>query len=141
MSRFCLRFLAAATAILSAACPTHADVSAGETLTIKPSEAACILTWTGPRGSAELSVGISSPCAFNRDQDGMIRLVGTARGRVALVESSLPDPDRAGSCITHVRGVLVAADGAVSLSPHISMVAACLPFRWDEKMFIGLFEQ
>lgn len=97
----------------------------------------CVLTWAGENGREELAVGIPFPCAFHREPGGAVRYHLMGSRRLALIEHSTPDPAR-GGCLTTIRGV--AFDGeAVALSPGLEKVAACPPFRWDEKMFIGLF--
>ncbi|WP_332681031.1 hypothetical protein [Bosea sp. (in: a-proteobacteria)] len=135
MTRF--RFLSAALALAAAPVASATEIGPGGA-TIAPDAGRCLLTWVEAAGRREVDVGLPSPCTLHKDASGKVRLHKRGRDLIALVEHSVPDPARGARCITQVRGVLF-EKGAATLSPAISRVAACPPFRWDEKMFTGLF--
>ena len=85
------------------------------------------------------ALGIPWPCNFHRQEDGTIRSVSSDGSSIVLVESSRPDPDYSGDCITRIRAVRI-ENGAVEISTGTSSVATCPPFDWEQKMFLGLFE-
>lgn len=79
------------------------------------------------------------PCQFHRESDGRLR-VKVIRGiPVALLERSRPAPSRdfPGDCLTSFQAIHL-LQGQLELS-LASEAATCLPSRWDEKIFIGLF--
>ncbi|QDH68711.1 hypothetical protein [Marilutibacter alkalisoli] len=79
------------------------------------------------------------PCRFHLDRHGALRIQPVGNSHVLLVESSeaMPPPHR--DCRTVVQAVGSDSHG-LKASPVVSRVAACPPFEWDAKMFIGLFE-
>jgi hypothetical protein len=79
------------------------------------------------------------PCQFHRDSSGKLRTKQVGERQVILVENSeqLPPPNK--DCRTEIQAIRSAEQG-LEASPAVSRVAACPPFQWDEKVFIGLFE-
>ena len=139
MSRFSRQCgaLAAGLVWLSASQAVASEVDRGK-IDIASDSARCVIAWSGKGRAEDLVVDIPAPCALHKDLEGSIRFFDKGGRRIALIESSAPDPARGDSCITHVRGVIFDENGA-ELSEGISKLAACPPFQWDQKMFTGLF--
>jgi hypothetical protein len=107
-------------------------------LELSTPEGRCVLLTSDSDAPIELE--LPAPCAFHRTQDGALRTMAARGKTIALVESSAPNPELgAGSCKTQVRGIVLDS-GAISRSPHKSLVAACPPVAWDDAMFFGLFD-
>lgn len=87
----------------------------------------------------DLDLQLEWPCRFHLDRHGVLRTRQVGSSHVLLVESSeaMPPPDR--DCRTTLQAVRSGSHG-LEASPVVSRVAACPPFEWDTKMFIGLFE-
>ena len=79
------------------------------------------------------------PCQFHRDATGKLRTKEVGERQVLLVENSeqLPSPSK--DCRTEIQAIRSTEQG-LEASTAVSRVAACPPFQWDEKVFIGLFE-
>jgi hypothetical protein len=59
--------------------------------------------------------------------------------QVLLVQQSTTIPDSRGDCDTRVQALIVSSE-SVATSTAVARVAMCLPFQWDDAMFIGLTE-
>ncbi|UZZ13293.1 hypothetical protein NDO41_12745 [Ectopseudomonas mendocina] len=79
------------------------------------------------------------PCQFHRDPQGKLRTQQVGSTQVLLVESSEPDEPPSRDCDTTLQAIRTTEQG-LEASTVVSRVAACPPFQWDEKVFIGLFE-
>lgn len=79
------------------------------------------------------------PCQFHRDASGKLRTQQVGARQVMLVESSEQMPPPSQDCRTEIQAIRSTEQG-LEASPAVSRVAACPPFQWDEKVFIGLFE-
>lgn len=110
-----------------------------ETVEVRSGVNECIVVWTGASGRQEINTGIPAPCAIHKTLKGELRVYRDGNRSVVLIETSVPDPSRGEkSCITQIRGLAYDAQSA-TLSKHISRVASCPPFQWDQKMFTALF--
>ncbi|MFC5699302.1 hypothetical protein ACFPU0_27685 [Pseudomonas sp. GCM10022186] len=89
-------------------------------------------------GQANLDLQLKWPCQFHLDQEGGLRTRQVGDNRVLLVESSEKVPDSQ-DCRTEIQAIRAHGNG-LEASRAVSRVAACPPFQWDEKVFIGLFE-
>ncbi len=89
-------------------------------------------------GQDSLDLQLKWPCQFHLDRDGGLRTRQVGENRVLLVESSEKVPDSQ-DCRTEIQAVRTLGNG-LEPSTAVSRVAACPPFQWDEKVFIGLFE-
>lgn len=115
--------------------PTVQNATVGN---FKLSLASCRLTYEGAGKTGKIDFDFPTPCQFNRDRKGNIRVVSTGKTLTLLVESSRPaDPSSSLSsrdCVTLIRGVVV-TPREIRLSVQTQKVAQCLPAEWDEKMF------
>jgi hypothetical protein len=89
--------------------------------------------------NGNLSLLLKWPCRFHLDTQGAVRVQQVGSSHVLLVENSeaMDPPSR--DCRTTLQAVRI-SDHGLEASPVVSQVAACPPFEWDEKVFIGLFE-
>lgn len=78
------------------------------------------------------------PCNIYSDTNGIPVLLETPKGKVALIESSRPVTGTK-DCDTRIAAIRV-QNGRVTLSDFTDRVAACPPFRWDDKLYTGLFD-
>jgi hypothetical protein len=87
----------------------------------------------------DIDLRLKWPCQFHRDAGGELRTKQVGARQVMLVESSerLPPPSK--DCRTEIQAIRGTELG-LEASPAVSRVAACPPFQWDEKIFIGLFD-
>ena len=103
-------------------------------------EGGCHLLYSSPLSKGKLTLRVIPPCDFHRFPDGRVRIMPTKKGDVMLVESSRPHPNRPKDCYTQVQAVRITKE-QIKVSSAISEVAMCLPFQWDDVMFLGLFEK
>jgi hypothetical protein len=99
----------------------------------------CKLAYIGPSIEGSIELQLSTPCDFHRTVDGKPRVMSLGQMDIILIESSRPNPEWPSDCKTRIQGVRMIGQ-RVSVSQSVARVAACPPFQWDEKMFIGLFE-
>ncbi|MCY1287968.1 hypothetical protein D9M70_369850 [compost metagenome] len=104
-------------------------------LALKDQDGRCVLE---EPGQASLALQLKWPCRFHLDAEGGLRTRQVGETRVLLVESSERMPDSQ-DCRTEIQAVRTLGNG-LQPSTAVSRVAACPPFQWDEKVFIGLFE-
>lgn len=90
-------------------------------------------------GDRTVNLEIPWPCDFHRGPDNEIRIKAFNNESVFLIEYSRPHPELPNDCETRLQAVKV-ANNVLRASEHTELVAACPPFQWDEKMFMGLFE-
>ena len=90
-------------------------------------------------GDGELDLLLDWPCRFHLDTHGALRTRQVGDSHVLLVESSEALPASSRNCRTTLQAVRSGRHG-LEASPAVSRVATCPPFEWDEKVFIGLFE-
>jgi len=86
-----------------------------------------------------IDLSLKWPCQFHRDANGTLRTKQVGTRQVILVESSEPMPSPSRDCRTEIQAIRSTGKG-LEASSAVSRVAACPPFQWDEKVFIGLFE-
>jgi hypothetical protein len=103
-----------------------------------PDRTACRLVQMAPAADVILRLPLAGLCTFHRDPAGALRVMDTPEGPVFLIETSHPVDGAATDCDTAVLAVRMTAGGPV-LAPQPSRVAACLPFQWDDVMFLGAF--
>ena len=108
------------------------------TLVVQSERDACRLIALSETGDQILRLGMSGLCRFHRTPDGDLRSVDSPLGPVVLVETSAPMPDGSGDCRTSVQAVRL-TDAGAEAAPSPALVASCLPFQWDEVMFLGVF--
>ncbi|XXF79658.1 hypothetical protein P2318_07840 [Myxococcaceae bacterium GXIMD 01537] len=118
--------------------PPDTAVSArfsGQTLELREQDGSCTLHRPG---KAPLVLQVKWPCQFHRDDAGRLRVKSREGAPILLVERSerMPNSDR--DCLTEVQAVRLRA-GELEGSPAVNRVSSCLPFRWDEKVFVGMF--
>ncbi len=105
----------------------------------------CTLVVSRPDSRRSFDLPAQNACDFHRNRDRSLRVV-TFRGRnVLLVESarreSAPRPGAdPGGCETRLFPVVLSASDVVVLTEPVA-VAACPPFRWDEKVFTAAAEK
>ncbi|MBJ7223492.1 MULTISPECIES: hypothetical protein [unclassified Brenneria] len=119
-----------------AAGPPETAEFAGQPLALVETSGQCAVR---SQDGQQLVTQLDWPCRFHRKPDGQLR-VEVIRGiPVALLERSrpAPSPDFPGDCLTSFQAIRL-LQGQLELS-LASEAAACLPSRWDEKIFIGLF--
>lgn len=104
----------------------------------------CRLSFQDSGKTQSYTFPISAPCQFSRNEDGSIRLVKVKKVFVIAIENSQPKNNPSDStskdCETSIRGVIVGKN-SVKLSLQTQKVAMCLPFVWDEKMFIAFADK
>lgn len=135
-----LLFCTALCIVLPACAQSDADTSTqariGERrLALQEHDGRCALV---EPGQANLDLQLKWPCQFHLDRAGGLRTRQVGENRVLLVESSEKMPDSQ-DCRTEIQAVRTHGNG-LEASKAVSRVAACPPFQWDEKVFIGLFE-
>jgi hypothetical protein len=118
---------------------TTAELS-GMALSLVESSPECLLQWQGHGKTGEVKLQMPPPCQFHQGRDGMVRVVASQGKQYILVESARRVKDPAQGCITFIRALAIALR-TVRVSPHVSRVATCPPFQWDEMMFTALFEK
>ena len=134
-----MRAASLAVSIGLAASSAWADdvASVGEAeLRLFSSRDACRLLVLSEMDDTVLRLPLSGLCTFHRDEDGGLRLVQSDAGEIFLIETSTHLDD--GDCRTNVLAVRI-ENGAYELAPSPATVASCLPFKWDEVMFLGVF--
>ncbi|CAA9263064.1 MAG: hypothetical protein AVDCRST_MAG04-2716 [uncultured Acetobacteraceae bacterium] len=105
----------------------------------------CTLVVSRPDFRRSFDLLAPSACDFHRNRDQSLRVV-TFRGReVLIVESarrgSAAQPNAGpGGCETRLFPVVLNSSDVVVLTEPIA-VAACPPFRWDEKVFTAAAEK
>lgn len=99
----------------------------------------CVVRYGRGGEMTDLRLGLSPPCTLHRNADGTVRVRPVKGLQALLVQRSTPAPERPGDCDTHVQALVVAPE-SVRSSTAVSRVAMCLPFQWDDVMFIGLVE-
>ncbi len=105
----------------------------------------CTLVVSRPDFRRSFDLPAQSACDFHRNRDQSLRVV-TFRGQeVFLVESarrgSAAQPSAGpGGCETRLFPVVVSSSDVVVLTKPVA-VAACPPFRWDEKVFSAAAEK
>lgn len=104
-------------------------------LALKEHDGRCALVEPGQAG---LDLQLKWPCQFHLDREGGLRTRQVGENSVLLVESSEKVPDSQ-DCRTEIQAVRTHGNG-LEASKAVSRVAACPPFQWDDKVFIGLFE-
>ncbi|MGN7744067.1 hypothetical protein ACTJKT_29310 [Pseudomonas sp. 22526] len=87
-----------------------------------------------------IDLSLKWPCQFHRDASGALRTKQVGARQVILVESSEPMPAPSRDCRTEIQAIRGGSGQGLEASSAVSRVAACPPFQWDEKVFIGLFE-
>lgn len=112
--------------------------AAGMTLVLQSERDACRLIALSETGDEILRLGVAGLCSFHRDSDGVLRTVTSPVGPVLLIETSVPMPNGSGDCRTSVQAVRLTEAGPEA-APSPALVASCLPFQWDEVMFLGVF--
>ena len=100
----------------------------------------CRLSVKGKDKTMEYIFAIPEPCQFSKDRDGTIRTYKTTKQTVIAVESSRPLNNASNDCETNIRGIIISKN-SVRLSSISQKVAMCLPFIWDEKVFITFAEK
>lgn len=100
----------------------------------------CQISYKGKDKTESFTFSFAEPCQFSLDDKGKIRIVKVKNNFVVAVESSQPQTNNESGktvtdCDTQIRGVIVGKD-FVRLSAQTQKVAMCLPFVWDEKMFV-----
>ncbi len=78
------------------------------------------------------------PCQFHLDPQNELRIKKLDKYDVFLIEHSEKLATTTKDCRTQVQAVRI-FDGKTEASQYVNNVAICLPFQWDEKVFIGLF--
>jgi hypothetical protein len=126
------------SAIVTAARAEDRATLQDTTFALVSDRAACRLVQMAPAGDAILRLPLAGLCTFHRDATGALRVMDTPEGAVFLIETSRPLAEGAVDCDTAVLAVRVTAEGAV-LAPAPARVASCLPFQWDDVMFLGAF--
>ena len=97
---------------------------------------ACRLLVLSETNDAVLRLPLSGFCTFHRDEDGGLRMVRSDRDEIFLIETSTVLAD--GDCRTNVLAVRI-ENGSYELALSPATVATCLPFKWDDVMFLGVF--
>jgi hypothetical protein len=132
----CTALCIALPACAQSGADTATQVRFGERqLALKEHDGRCALE---EPGQASLALQLKWPCRFHLDAEGGLRTRQVGETRVLLVESSEKVPDSQ-DCRTEIQAVRTLGNG-LQPSTAVSRVAACPPFQWDEKVFIGLFE-
>ncbi len=103
-------------------------------------------------GDQTIDLGIPWQCDFHRATDQSVRVYPRSfyseakkypknyrNTQIFLIEHSTSEPDNPKDCRTQLRAVKI-SDGKVMVSKTTSKLAACLPFQWEDKNFIGVFE-
>lgn len=132
----CTALCIALPACAQSGADTATQASLGERqLALKEHDGRCALVEPGQAG---LDLQLKWPCRFHLDREGGLRTRQVGENRVLLVESSEKLPDSQ-DCRTEIQAVRTHGN-SLEASKAVSRVAACPPFQWDEKVFIGLFE-
>jgi hypothetical protein len=130
-------------AVLIAATSTAASgedrATLGDTSLILLSDrTACRLVQMTADTDTVLRLSLSGLCTFHRDDAGALRIMDTDAGPVFLIETSTLQTGSTQDCDTQVLAIRQTADGLMQ-APAAARVASCLPFQWDEAMFLGAF--
>ena len=99
---------------------------------------ACRLVQMTADADTVLRLPLSGLCTFHRDDTGALRIKDTEAGPVFLIETSTLQTGSTTDCDTQVLAIRQTADG-LTPAPSAARVASCLPFQWDEAMFLGAF--
>lgn len=127
--------LAACNATGSLAVATDFELD-GATFSLTDANGKCRIS----RSDAEAAdLNIPYPCSVHTELDGTVRTIDERGKTYFLIESSRPDADTPGDCVTQIQAVRL-DDTGMSISDYSDNVASCPPFQWDRQMFVGLFE-
>jgi hypothetical protein len=135
------RNMTTAAVLIAAATTAHADDRAtlgGSTLILLSDRTACRLVQMTADTDTILRLPLSGLCTFHRDDAGALRIMDTATGPVFLIETSTLQTGSTQDCDTQVLAVRLTAGGLTPASAA-ARVASCLPFQWDDAMFLGAF--
>lgn len=133
--------LAAAALISSLSTVSYGQDTAtlqGSTLLIASDRAACRLVHLAATADAVHRLPLSGLCTFHRDKAGALRVMKTKDGPVFLIETSALQTGSKQDCETRVLAVRLTAGGP-KLAPSPAKVSSCVPFHWDDAMFLGSF--
>lgn len=87
---------------------------------------------------AKINTKIHWPCNFHRSSGGGIRFLKIQDYQILLIESSRPHAVIKGNCLTEIQALKLFSN-KITMSNYSDRVSVCPPFKWDEKMFTGLF--
>jgi hypothetical protein len=132
--------LACILALLSASAAWAQDraVVRDLSMALLPDNNACRLVQMAGDQDQIIRLPLAGLCSFHRDASGAVRVMDADAGPIFLVETSIPLIDSPGDCDTRVLAIRLTANGAQA-APTPARVAACLPFEWDDAMFLGAF--
>ncbi|MDG0815821.1 hypothetical protein [Bdellovibrio svalbardensis] len=114
--------------------PTEAEFS-GYKLSLHNRDGLCVVV---ANDKLDINLKIKAPCQFHREPNGKLRVHQTGKNPAFLVEHSIKLPAPSNDCDTQIQAIR-SVKGKLEASPVASHAAACLPFRWDQKVFDGLF--
>jgi hypothetical protein len=109
-------------------------IVAGQNLSLINADGQCAVAL--PDGKV-MATKVLPTCKFHRDDKQTIRTKSQSGGTVVLIESSVGLPEKPGDCDTRVQAIMVKGN-TVSLSKASNNVAICLPFYWDDAVFLGM---
>ena len=119
-----------------------------DTLVLQNSENKCRMLFN----EQKIELDLAWQCNFHRFPDGKIRAFPQAfynaqdksaqkqyrDTQIILIESSQPLTENPKECRTELQAVKI-VKGKLTKSVKMDGLAACPPFQWDEKNFVGLF--
>jgi hypothetical protein len=94
----------------------------------------CEFTYVGLGKTANFNFRFPPNCQFSKNAEGEVRIFKSNKAYVLAVESSKKNLNN-NDCETYIRGIIITKK-AVQLSKQTQKVSMCLPYVWDEKMFI-----
>jgi hypothetical protein len=111
---------------------------ADTTLILLSDRTACRVVHMTADGDAVLRLPLSGLCTFHRDAAGAMRIMETEAGPVFLIETSALQTGSTQDCDTQVLALRLTPEG-LAQAPAAARVASCLPYQWDDAMFLGAF--
>lgn len=116
-------------------------ISPDHSAEIASTEDHCAADIFAPQGRFHIILDLPLPCEIHRKPNGSIVTFLNQGEHIILVENSRPHPDLPNDCLTKIQAITL-GNGLTPprASEAVATVAACRPYQWDAKMYIGLFK-